>query len=700
MKTIKKTICLETVRTRTQGLMPYYEIGVAYDPSVPVSKCNSISDVPLTIASGDNGNWGQIVANPCFLSNAGKTYQNMLFNYYSILNMVRSGKKLRKVMTKNNEIIFVEDLGSFSYDYNSECFTDNVEPETLYEYAAYQSDLFRGGFVDDFDTMIYRAEDDMYVPEDFIVLISDYEHLQGLSDYFKNTEYLVALDKLRPIDIYNELGDEHTKWARYCSVVDLCIGKINVPSSIYNNHIKAPKAMPCSEVSGYLKWLQDNKNLTGNCCNKRLWYDMGGDDMIDFLLEHTDDCETFMDVFNGLTYSVPYIEVPLLLEQNFTDVGVLSSVDGEPTDDSGNPITHMESNRETYPTTEEYTKNPSAYTNMPIEVESFIKTLAGNKRFLDDDNNVLPGLFKKFKDADTGEIFEAGKYFECFKNDDDEWEISGYTGNEDDLMNADGKESEELESSGNTKFYRNVTTVGSAKRICEVYDAEKDEDSDIRTFYFKVKYDNTQDSLMELPYKSGNTANAYFVSSSITEEQTYCIYRGDYLSSVTETTEAGVDYIAFKYVSGGYYRTDKNRRFLECIPGSGDVYYEKYVLDKNHVDYVNLDGVNNVPVYSEYIDFEGGLKEIYSPRFNLYRLGNVANIIEMTTGEYLSLSSYTYNTYQVKEEYLTNISEPPKVNVDVTIDRGGASAFESHYKLTECSTFSDLYNYGNNYFNL
>jgi hypothetical protein len=41
---------------------------------------------------------------------------------------------------------------------------------------------------------------------------------------------------------------------------------------------------------------------------------------------------------------------------------------------------------------------------------------------------------------------------------------------------------------------------------------------------------------------------------------------------------------------------------------------------------------------------------------------------------------------------------PPKVDVNVTIDRGGVSVFEKHYKLAECNTMQDLQNYHNGEF--
>ena len=144
MDFIKKTICLEGARTRTQGLMPYYEMGAEYEQHISgdsgYSSCFSASGLGLTIASGENGNWGQFVANPCFLAENNKTYEAMLRKYYDLLNMVREGVKLRKVETKDEKIIFTEDLGAFEWvescpESGGPAFNGGTEPDFLYEKA-------------------------------------------------------------------------------------------------------------------------------------------------------------------------------------------------------------------------------------------------------------------------------------------------------------------------------------------------------------------------------------------------------------------------------------------------------------------------------------------------------------------------------------------------------------------------------------
>ena len=834
MDFIKKTICLEGARTRTQGLMPYYEFGTG----------NS----GRTIADGPNGNWGEFVANPYFLAVKDKTYETMLHNYYELLNMVRDGIRLRKVSTKDNEVIFTEDLGAFSWNEASQCFDGGHEPDFLYEYAAYNADDFyfvNHNSLKEETKRIYRYTGDETISENFIVLIDRYDYFLRLSKYLEETDYLEAapsgITALNPVHIYGENEEEepniHYEWARYCQVVDLCIGKINIPSWIYNEHIKVPKSMPCADVEEYIEWLTDYP-ASGDCCNSRLWEDRGGNDMLRYLTQSgAGKCDTISKVLNDLDYYTPFIELPLLLIRNYTDVGVLTTLDGfgydkelsgASSDDedeltrphgkfrigssgftnldaSGNPIDEigyvvgsgvgvtldeiiMDSSRETYPTTEEFEENPSAYTYkkdgrpiLPIEVESLLKTLRDKKKYTDDKDNVLPGLFQTF----SGE--PSGKMFRCIKQGketfydlaivQDEYEDSGITyhtleyfwtkndsytkkdinpsnfyqdfpevpygkftvgENESDwqeqynerlsimedyatpsahtpisvainewrmeeipysvtaFTNGDGEQSENVHyrkdeiNNIEGKHYRTITTCATGIRIAETEEEENGEDQPfMEHYYFKVKYDNSPEKPMTLPYKIGNRANTYALDNA-------GLYRGDFISS-DPVIENGK--IEFEYVIGGQFNVDDDGAFIAGVPGTGDVYKEKYTYQEAHCDYVAIDGVDNVPIWSNYIDFDGAAKEFYSTRYNLSRTGNTANIVEATTGD-IWREDYSFDSYLAKEEYLINFSLPPKVDVNVTIDRGGVSAFEKHYKLAECNTMQDLVNYGNNFFNL
>jgi hypothetical protein len=99
------------------------------------------------------------------------------------------------------------------------------------------------------------------------------------------------------------------------------------------------------------------------------------------------------------------------------------------------------------------------------------------------------------------------------------------------------------------------------------------------------------------------------------------------------------------------------------------------------------------------IDFNNKITTIYNRDFDLSREGNLAIITQLPTGEVWNHDEAT-DSPVFKKEYLNGISEEPKVDVDIELDRGSASAFERHFKLLECNTMEDLENQGNNIFNL
>jgi hypothetical protein len=52
------------------------------------------------------------------------------------------------------------------------------------------------------------------------------------------------------------------------------------------------------------------------------------------------------------------------------------------------------------------------------------------------------------------------------------------------------------------------------------------------------------------------------------------------------------------------------------------------------------------------------------------------------------------------EEYLLHITETPKVQNELFIDRGATTVIQSHLQLGEVSSLGDLINYGNGYYNI
>ena len=129
----------------------------------------------------------------------------------------------------------------------------------------------------------------------------------------------------------------------------------------------------------------------------------------------------------------------------------------------------------------------------------------------------------------------------------------------------------------------------------------------------------------------------------------------------------------------------------------GIKYVETYPL-KTVTATTKING-NDVRVEYKEIDFNNKLVTIYNKDFGLSREGNLAEIQGLPTGEIWNPKE-AISSPVIKKEYLNHISEEPIIGVDVTFDRGNASAFENHFKLAECNTYEDIENYGNNYFNL
>jgi hypothetical protein len=54
----------------------------------------------------------------------------------------------------------------------------------------------------------------------------------------------------------------------------------------------------------------------------------------------------------------------------------------------------------------------------------------------------------------------------------------------------------------------------------------------------------------------------------------------------------------------------------------------------------------------------------------------------------------------VKLYYLIGVINPPKINIDVFIDRGSNLSFDRHVKLGEIKSLNDLESYGNGYYKI
>lgn len=303
---------------------------------------------------------------------------------------------------------------------------------------------------------------------------------------------------------------------------------------------------------------------------------------------------------------VPYVSVPILINCEIDDVGILTPYDEEytPYDDEYKDFTYSSSTKYAVDTIDSelsgYTLEPT-FTNSGIsfEVESKLQTLRYGNNTMDDNGNILPGIVKS---TDVENLINQS--------------ISSIT--------------------------------------------------------------------LDIPYKE----NVVFNKDSSNDE-----FIGDTIIEINRNEEGK---IIFRYVLGASYDSTYQTRMED----TGIFYEETYNIIDGLTGKTILYGTEVEYEYSE-IEFFKNEKVVYSEDFNLNRSAVNGIITGITLGDVWRMDEGdVLNTPLFKEEYLMGISSESNINVDVTIDRGYATAFEKHLKLFECNSFDDIINYsGNKFFN-
>ena len=151
---------------------------------------------------------------------------------------------------------------------------------------------------------------------------------------------------------------------------------------------------------------------------------------------------------------------------------------------------------------------------------------------------------------------------------------------------------------------------------------------------------------------------------------------------------------------------DDNTKVIEYVIGategepietSGIHYVDTYHYYGNVFADVVIDGYYKAQVLYEKISSDE--ESAYSEDFDASRNYVQSKITGMEIGTQWTPES-SLRAYLYTDDSYDNLIEYPKIDVDITFNRGNAAAWESHFKLSECNTFEDLQNYGNNYFNL
>lgn len=256
--------------------------------------------------------------------------------------------------------------------------------------------------------------------------------------------------------------------------------------------------------------------------------------------------------------------------------------------------------------------------------------------YTDDNGNLLPGLF-----------VEDGKLW-LYRYDGTKWSHSNQPASFNGKTCGDGLSNGECK---NANVYR---TASLDATVQEVLSGASTNDY----YYFYVKYKNDESNPMTIPFVESDTVH------------------------INTTSNPGFITINYTYNE---------------IP-----YKETYKYNTGQTMTVPLDGFENIEIYYNEIDYEFTEETIYNKQYELYREGNIAEISEYIVADVWGRYDYenTINAPVFKEEYLLGVSSAFESEVDVSVNRGNAAAFERHFKLSECNTLEDLENYSNNIFNL
>ena len=278
--------------------------------------------------------------------------------------------------------------------------------------------------------------------------------------------------------------------------------------------------------------------------------------------------------------------------------------------------------------------------------DSKLQFLRSKKLYTDDDGNLLPGLFE-----------EEGKLWK-YTYDGEKWSHSNQEARFANKTCGDGLSNGECV---NVNIYRTVS-------IDAIVQAMLSGASTDGSYYFYVKYKNDKETPMKIPFTVG-------------------VVDGNGISNISYDS----DFVTFEY----FYNYIK--------------YKETYKYNTGQTMEIVLDGYENITIYYNEIDYDFTEQTIYNKHYGLYREGNLADIVQYREGHvwcdddlngYVA-SAETINAPIFKEEYLLGISSTFKADVNVTINRGNAAAFERHFKLSECNSMEDLEVMGNGqFFNL
>lgn len=522
------------------------------------------------------------------------------------------------------------------------------------------------------------------------------------------------------------------------------IGMLTVPE-IYNGEEldgdSVPDKIAYADIPEWIKWFETHTDTS--CCYEkkktddgegevstivdREWEKMGGDVMKKFVNANKNLLTNALTKIKGYgTYLVPEMDLPILFTNEYRDAGVFSVYEDGTESEFNGYYTNADGSK--YPDTkiEAHWEDTS---DKDLLVESQLYQCRSDE-YYSDDNGVLPGIFdtdgtyykciyrhywgyapisnptdaqkeaaKEYSNAPSTATTEfIDKYIKVADGDDWEYYVS-YEVDNTSVFHATAPSEchDDYSAVNNSNYYFTATIVEEAIPIFNKLVPEKEgrnlADKDFLILLAKFK------SPLKIPYIVGEVHNFYEP-----EDGGQCY--GDYVTAIEYEGEL----IKITYNIGGKCNADGSADMSS--PKRGVLLQDTYGYhDSNTYNYTcSFDGFTT-EVPCDYIDT--GTTAVLAESEDL---GNVVTDDEgnktftpkkrycsqaKVLGMYVNaMFTNAKKTILFKRGFEDGISFTPESEVDISLNRGSAAAFESYFKLGECNTFEDLQNYQNNYFEL
>lgn len=461
--------------------------------------------------------------------------------------------------------------------------------------------------------------------------------------------------------------------------VEKTLGIIRVPESIDGRLV--PYKIYACDVSGYYDKLIGYK-ISDICCEKKLYGDMGGEDMEFFLYSKRtlyDETKTYLEGLvetegegGEIKKKIPVIPMNIIITNTIDDIGIYT------------PIIKNWNSGERY-----YIGDKVIYENKTYQL------------FMNDSGSTIPS-------GDT--VGFVG--FQNTKSLTVEFDVVDINGN---YIHWNLIE--------HSSDYNIGTTISSntESRLFELVRKQKNSVDDHNNELPGILIPNSgetdgYEAYLDMQFSAGIMYNKS--NLPINENETLVI--GDTISGITLTVyDINVSFnqlmsmsvgttgkITFTYYMGLRHIYSGNT--LTSIDTTKAIKHtETYTFTLGEIEvYLDKDGViiGNIKKYVN-VDYDGAKDYYLNSNFDISTKNMINSNITYKSNQIYNVSDITLeplimDSNIIKNDYLFGISSDPIIKGDIFIDRGTNAAIEKHLKLIEVKTLQDLENYGNGFFNV